>query len=109
MDYEIIKKITTFVLNMYSLLKQTLMEFFSSDFWSENVSRVLATFGLSIAGTVSNAIPVSVAVSTQVPTTLSTLIDVFTLVSYGMSILVATTVIFRFHLWLKDRKKLKNK
>jgi len=80
-------------------------DFFSSDIWKDIHMRVLATFSLSGIGTIANAIPQSPELNVIYQTKMSNLIEMFTLISYGMSILVAVTVLIRFGIWLKERKK----
>ena len=93
---------------MYKLINPILMEFFNSEFWTDNASRIFATFGFSAVGTVTNAIPTSELTSVvQQTSSLQTVIEIFTIGSYLMSILVAATVIYRFHVWLKERKPIK--
>ena len=85
-------------------------EFFYSDIWKDVQARVISTFALSGIGTVANAIPqAEVNNITQEVSNITQLIEIFTLVSYGMSILVAGTVLWRFVLWLKDRNKTKSR
>lgn len=81
-------------------------DFFSSDIWRDVQARVISTFALSGVGTIANAIPVSEVIS-QTSSTIANLIQIFTLVSYGVSILVGITVLVRFVLWLIDRNKRK--
>jgi len=82
-----------------------ILDFASSDFWKDIQTRVLTTFSLSITGTLANAVNPEIINKTVEPSTLTGLIEVFTLVSYGVSILVGVTVLCRFFLWLKDRNK----
>lgn len=81
-------------------------DFFSSDIWRDVQARVISTFALSGVGTIANAIPVKDLIN-ETSTTMADLIQVFTLVSYGVSILVGITVLIRFILWLIDRNKRK--
>lgn len=81
------------------------MEFFTSSFWNDNVSRILTTFGFSLAGTgvkaVSNTDP-------NITNNMNamTLVDIFQIGSYCISILVGVTVIWRFVIFLIDKTKL---
>lgn len=81
-------------------------DFFSSDIWRDVQARVISTFALSGVGTIANAIPANDLIN-ETSTTMADLIQVFTLVSYGVSILVGITVLVRFILWLIDRNKRK--
>ena len=81
-------------------------DFFSSDIWRDVQARVISTFALSGVGTIANAIPASEVIN-QTSSTIANLIQIFTLVSYGVSILVGITVLVRFVLWLIDRNKRK--
>lgn len=85
------------------------LEFLNSSFWEEIRVRVLATFGLAGAGTAANALPALTAEQTQAFVDLEYAIRWFTLLSYIFSTLVAITVIWKFVIWLKERKKHKNK
>ena len=85
-----------------------LSDFFSSDTWSDISARVIATFSLSGVATVTNAAAQPLSSDLIVKsTTITDLIQIFTLISYGVSILVGATVLCRFVLWLKDRNKHK--
>jgi len=84
-----------------------ILDFMTSDFWKDIQTRVLATFSLSATGTLANAINPENAIKMVEQSAVTKLIEVFTLISYGMSILVAATVLFRFFLWYKDRNKIK--
>lgn len=81
-------------------------EFFSSDIWRDVQARVISTFALAITGTVAKAIPIAEIIS-ETNNTMADLVQIFTLVSYGVSILVGVTVLVRFGFWLKDRNKRK--
>lgn len=81
-------------------------DFFSSDIWRDVQTRVISTFALSGVGTIANAIPTSEIVA-ETSTTIADLIQIFTLASYVVSTLVGITVLVRFILWFKDRKKRK--
>ena len=87
-----------------------LLEFLKSPLWLDIRVRVLTTLGFTGVGTAAHALP-----STELTTEqsinliqLEYLISVFTLISYGLSMVVAVTVIWRFIIWLKDRKNNKN-
>lgn len=83
-----------------------LNDFFSSESWRDLSTRVLATFSFAGIGTVAKAIPDSaVDVAASNPSIIAGLIEIFTLISYGMSILVAITVLCRFFIWYIDRNK----
>ena len=81
-----------------------LSDFLSSEVWNDVSSRVIATFSFSGIATVVNAIPAG-SNETVNMLVVSDLIPLFTLISYGVSILVGCTVLARFFIWLKDRKK----
>ena len=86
-----------------------LNDFFSSDLWDEVKGRVFATFSLSATGTIANAISAPAEIPTQIVTTVGTVIDliyILTVMSYVMSIAVASTVVFRFIIWTADRHKV---
>ena len=82
--------------------KTVLHEFINSDFWKDVRTKVLATITLSGTGTSLGAI----TPSTESPTSdIITMLELFQLVSYGVSILIGITVLCRFFIFLKDRKK----
>ena len=81
-------------------------DFFSSDIWRDVQTRVISTFALSGVGTIADAIPAKDFIN-ETSATMADLIQVFTLISYGVSILVGVTVLVRFILWMKDRNKRK--
>jgi len=82
-----------------------LKDFFSSTVWQDINNRVFTTFGLSGVATVANAIPSTIVTEVATTSILVNLIQVFTLISYIMSIMVACTILFRFILWYKDKDK----
>ena len=77
--------------------------FLNSDTWTDVRTRVISTLALSGIGTITNAASTD-AVST-VSTTIADLIQIATLVSYCISILVGLTVICRFVIWFRDKNK----
>lgn len=84
-----------------------ILDFMSSDFWKDIQTRVLTTFSLSITGTLANAVNPEILNKSIEQSAMTSLLEVFTLVSYGISIMVGVTVLIRFLLWLKDRNKKK--
>jgi len=85
-------------------------DFFFSDVWRDVQSRVVSTFALSGVGTVTNAINNAEQTSmVQSGSSFPIVLEVITLVSYGFSILVAITVLWRFCAWLSDRNKTKRR
>jgi len=84
-----------------------ILGFLSSDFWKDVQNRVITTFTLSVAGTVANATNPEIINKVVDQSLMTELLQVFTLISYGVSILVGCTVLFRFFYWLKDRNKKK--
>lgn len=82
-----------------------ILGFLSSDFWKDIQNRVVTTFSMSIVGTVANASNPEILNKVTDPSLITELIEVFTLISYGISILVGCTVLFRFFYWLKDKNK----
>jgi len=95
---------------MKSLIKNTIMEFFISDFWQDNFGKILTTFGFSVVGTGAKAVSMSEPIKTLNPTTFinlsqMTLVDIFQIGSYTVSMLVGITVIWRFAIFLKEKSK----
>lgn len=81
-----------------------LLEFLNSEFWADIRIRVLATFGFAGIGTATNALPILTEAQSQSFIELEYSIRILTLFSYAMSLLVGITVLWRFVIWLKDRK-----
>ena len=86
-----------------------ILEFSKSPLWLDIRGRVLTTFGFLGVGHAANAIPPDGLTTSQAENLLQIeyLIRLLTLISYGISILVAVSVLWRFILWLKDRNNNK--
>ncbi len=77
--------------------------FLNSDTWTDVRTRVISTLALSGIGTITNATATDATES--VSTTIADLIQIATLGSYCISILVGVTVLIRFVIWFHDKNK----
>ena len=84
-----------------------ILDFLSSDIWRDMQNKVFGTFALTGAGTVANAIEKPVQEISVQQSFVQQLTEIFALISYGLSIIVAITVIYKFFIWIKERKKEK--
>lgn len=84
--------------------------FFKSPLWLDVRSLVFATFAFAGVGTASDAVPKQELLNPHAENLMHIeyMIRVFTLISYGLSIVVAITVLCRFIFWVKDRNKDKD-
>mgnify|MGYP001766244362 CR=1 FL=1 len=84
-----------------------ILDFLSSDFWKDVQNKVLATISLSATGTFAKAITPTMAFQAVEKSLIVEMTEIFALISYGISILVGLTVLYKFIVWFKDRKKNK--
>lgn len=82
-----------------------ILDFLSSDFWKDVQNKVLATISLSATGTFAKAITPTMAFQAVEKSLIVEMTEIFALISYGVSILVGLTVLYKFIIWLKDRNK----
>lgn len=90
-------------INMINMI----LDFLSSDFWKDVQNKVLATISLSATGTFAKAITPTMAFQAVEKSLIVEMTEIFALISYGISILVGLTVLYKFIIWFKDRKKNK--
>lgn len=90
---------------MFKLINNLLMEFFLSDFLQGNIKSIITTFGLSMAGTGVKAVS-AVEPSINNNVNAMTLVDIFQIGSYAVSMLVGVTVIIRFILFISEKRKI---
>jgi hypothetical protein len=85
-----------------------LKAFLSSDTWQNISNRVLATFGLSGAATIANAVPEQILEEAERTGSLLQAVQISSIVCSTLSALVAITILFKFVYWYKTKDKIKN-
>lgn len=85
-----------------------IIDFFYSDTWQSISNRVLATFGLSGAATLANAVPKQVIEKAESSGSLLQAVHIASIVCSSLSGLVAITILYKFVYWYKNKDKNKN-